>query len=70
MSTQAATPDHTILVPLPNQLSLVPRPAPKFDAAFLDRRMRQHREWQQRELLSLQIAVTREVLWLDEIGEK
>lgn len=32
----------------PAQLTLVASQAPKVDAAFLDRRMREHRQWQQR----------------------
>lgn len=32
----------------PAQLSLVSSPAVKFDSAFLDRRMREHHQWQHR----------------------
>lgn len=53
-----------VLAPLPHQPQLI-HERPKFDAAFLDRRMRQHREWQQREAWNLAVAITREVLLLD-----
>ena len=61
MSTQFVP---TVLTPLPHQPQLIHEPV-KFDAAFLDRRMRQHREWQKREAWSLAVAITREVLLLD-----
>lgn len=64
MSTQFVQPTIT---PLLNQ-PFLPR-AVKFDAAFLDRRMRQHRAWQEGEALRLCIAVTREVLLLDPVEE-
>jgi hypothetical protein len=49
---------------LPHQPQLIHEPV-KFDAAFLDRRMRQHRDWQKREAWNLAVAITREVLLLD-----
>lgn len=52
----------------PDQLSLVSASPVKFDAAFLDRRMREHRMWQNRELEDLTAEVLREVL--DYTGQK
>jgi hypothetical protein len=42
----------------PVQLALVSSQPPKFDAAFIDRRMREHRQWQQR----VAAEMTREIL--------
>lgn len=51
-----------------DQLSLVCAPTVKFDAAFLDRRMRAHRLWQQRETEQLTEEIFREVL--ESTGQK
>lgn len=64
MSTQAVA---STVTPLPFQMPLSPRPV-KFDAAFLDRRMREHREWQWRQEWNLTVGITREILLLDELG--
>ncbi len=45
-----------------DQLSLVSALPVKFDAAFLDRRMREHRMWQNREVEQLTEEIFREVL--------
>lgn len=66
MATQFVTAG---LTPLPHQAQLI-HERPTFDAAFLDRRMRQHREWQKREAWNLAVAITREVLLLDPLEEK
>jgi hypothetical protein len=57
------------LIPLPQQPLLI-HERPKFDAAFLDQRMRRHREWQKREAWHLAVEITREVLLLDPLEEK
>jgi len=65
MATQSVP---AVLTPLPHQGQLIRQPV-KFDAEFLDRRMRQHREWQKREAWRLAVAITREVLLLDPLEE-
>jgi hypothetical protein len=65
MSTQFVQPT---IIPLLSQMPLAP-PLVKFDAAFLERRMRQHRDWQKREAWKLCVSITREVLLLDSLEE-
>jgi hypothetical protein len=50
------------------QLSLVGSQPPKWGVEFLDRRMREHRTWQNRELEDLTCEIFREVL--DYTGQK
>ena len=59
--------NNLIVLPLPQQEQLIKTPV-KFDAAFIERRMRQHREWQKSEEWKLTVAVVREVLFLDAIA--
>jgi hypothetical protein len=46
----------------PLQLALVSSQRPKFNAEFLERRMRAHRQWQEREAEDLTAEIFREVL--------
>lgn len=41
----------------------------KFDAAFIERRMQEHREWQEQAALELESAIVEEVLACYEAGE-
>jgi hypothetical protein len=51
-------------VPSPAQLTLV-QPPIKFDAEFIERRMREHRQWQEFQQRALALGIVREVLDLD-----
>lgn len=52
-----------VLTPKPPTIEAPSTPPLKFDAAFLDRRMAEHRDWQERTLLDLTGDVIREVAY-------
>lgn len=53
------------VTPTPHN-SLKPTQPQKFDAAFIDRRMREHREWQDGRQRQLAAGIIREVLGLED----
>lgn len=53
--------DRVLGPPQPATIEATSTPPLKFDAAFIDRRMAEHRDWQERTLLGLTGDVIREV---------